>query len=82
VVFAGTAGSENVIAILNEAATTELVCMLRYKRRQFMAPSVGAAPVAVEFMAHAFDECRTPTISPGATSIRRHASRSSIAERS
>ncbi len=65
-VFADTADSENVIATLNEALATELVCMLRYKRHQFMAASVGAAPVdaasvaaasvAAEFMAHALDE--------------------------
>jgi len=61
VVFADTADSENVIATLNEALATELVCMLRYKRHQFMAASVGAASVAAasvaaEFMAHALDE--------------------------
>jgi len=56
VVFADTADSENVIATLNEALATELVCMLRYKRHQFMAASVSAAPVAAEFMAHALDE--------------------------
>lgn len=65
-VFADTADSENVIATLNEALATELVCMLRYKRHQFMAASIGAAPVgaasvaaasvAAEFMAHALDE--------------------------
>ena len=55
-VFADTADSENVIATLNEALATELVCMLRYKRHQFMAASVSAAPVAAEFMAHALDE--------------------------
>ena len=60
-VFADTADSENVIATLNEALATELVCMLRYKRHQFMAASVGAASVAAasvaaEFMAHALDE--------------------------
>ena len=65
-VFADTADSENVIETLNEALATELVCMLRYKRHQFMAASVGAAPVdaasvaaasvAAEFMAHALDE--------------------------
>ncbi len=63
-VFADTADSENVIATLNEALATELVCMLRYKRHQFMAArrrrvgaaSVAAASVAAEFMAHALDE--------------------------
>ena len=60
-VFADSADSENVIATLNEALATELVCMLRYKRHQFMAASVGAASVAAasvaaEFMAHALDE--------------------------
>ncbi|HRF11460.1 MAG: Bacterioferritin [Candidatus Accumulibacter phosphatis] len=56
VVFADAADSENVIATLNEALATELVCMLRYKRHQFMAASVSAAPVAAEFLAHAIDE--------------------------
>jgi bacterioferritin len=56
VVFADAADSENVIETLNEALATELVCMLRYKRHQFMAASVSAAVVAAAFLVHANDE--------------------------
>ena len=65
VVFAYAADSENVIATLNEALATELVCMLRYKRHQFMAASVSATPVAAEFLAHAIDEMSHPALLAG-----------------
>jgi len=45
-----------VIAMLNEALATELVCVLRYRRHHFMAAGIHAAPVAAEFLAHATEE--------------------------
>ena len=45
-----------VIKILNEALATELVCVLRYKRHQFMAAGIHAETVAQEFQEHAAEE--------------------------
>jgi len=42
-----------VVAVLNEALATELVCVLRYKRHYFMAQGINAA---TEFLQHATDE--------------------------
>ena len=50
------ADREAVIAMLNEALATELVCVLRYKRHYFMATGIHAAPVAAEFLEHAAEE--------------------------
>ena len=50
------ADRERVIAVLNEALATELVCVLRYKRHYFTATGVNAAPVAAEFLQHATEE--------------------------
>jgi bacterioferritin len=50
------ADRERVIAVLNEALATELVCVLRYKRHHFMAEGINAAPVAAEFLQHAIEE--------------------------
>jgi bacterioferritin len=50
------ADSERVIAVLNEALATELVCVLRYKRHYYMAQGINSAPVAAEFLQHATDE--------------------------
>jgi len=50
------ADRERVIAVLNEALATELVCVLRYKRHYFMAEGINAAPIAAEFLAHAAEE--------------------------
>ena len=50
------ADSERVIAVLNEALATELVCVLRYKRHYYMAEGINAAPVAAEFLQHANEE--------------------------
>jgi bacterioferritin len=47
---------EFVIAALNAALATELVCVLRYKRHYFMATGIHAAAVAAEFSAHAVEE--------------------------
>jgi len=42
-----------VIAVLNEALATELVCVLRYKRHHFTADGIHAKGVAQEFLEHA-----------------------------
>ncbi len=44
------------LRVLNEALATELVCVLRYKRHQFMAHGLNATAVAEEFKEHAAEE--------------------------
>ena len=50
------ADREKVIALLNEALATEIVCVLRYRRHHFMATGIHAVAVAAEFLAHAGEE--------------------------
>lgn len=50
------ADRKRVIAVLNEALATELVCVLRYKRRYYMADGINAAPIAADFLQHAVEE--------------------------
>ena len=50
------ADRDRVIAVLNEALATELVCVLRYKRHYFMAQGINASNAASEFLQHATDE--------------------------
>ncbi len=50
------ADRETVLRLLNEALATELVCVLRYKRHQFMAHGLNAQSVAQEFAEHAAEE--------------------------
>ncbi len=50
------ADREKVVAVLNEALATEIVCVLRYKRHYFMATGIHANAVAQEFLEHATDE--------------------------
>jgi bacterioferritin len=45
-----------VLALLNEALATEIVCNLRYKRHYFMAQGIASRSVADEFLEHAKDE--------------------------
>jgi bacterioferritin len=45
-----------VVRVLNEALATEIVCVLRYKRHQYMAAGINAIPVAAEFAQHAAEE--------------------------
>jgi bacterioferritin len=45
-----------VVKVLNEALATEIVCVLRYKRHQFMAAGIHAQSVAEEFAQHAAEE--------------------------
>src|SRR5690349_17726763 len=47
---------KTVLRILNEALATEIVCVLRYKRHQFMARGLNAGAVADEFAEHAAEE--------------------------
>jgi bacterioferritin len=47
---------ETVLRLLNEALATEIVCVLRYKRHQFMARGLSAQSVADEFAEHAAEE--------------------------
>jgi len=47
---------ERVVAILNEALATELVCVLRYKRHYFVAAGINAESVKAEFLQHAAEE--------------------------
>src|SRR5579863_6989505 len=56
-VTAGYRGEpKKVIALLNEALATELVCVLRYKAHHFVARGIQARPVAQEFAEHAAEE--------------------------
>jgi bacterioferritin len=47
---------QTVLQLLNEALATEIVCVLRYKRHQFMARGLSAQSVAQEFAEHAAEE--------------------------
>ena len=50
------ADREAVIALLDTALATELVCVLRYKRHAFTAKGLSAEPIAAEFAKHAAEE--------------------------
>jgi len=45
-----------VLQLLNTALATELVCVLRYKRHQFMAQGIHSRTLAAEFFEHAAEE--------------------------
>jgi bacterioferritin len=45
-----------VLRILNEALATEIVCVLRYKRHQYMASGIHSQAIADEFAKHASEE--------------------------
>ena len=47
---------DRVVALLNEALATEIVCVLRYKRHYFMASGINAQSIAQEFLEHANEE--------------------------
>ncbi len=47
---------QTVLRLLNEALATEIVCVLRYKRHQFMASGLEAQSVSAEFAEHAAEE--------------------------
>jgi bacterioferritin len=50
------ADRDTVLRLLNEALATEIVCVLRYKRHQFMASGLNSEAVAQEFKEHAAEE--------------------------
>jgi bacterioferritin len=50
------ADRDKVIAMLQEALATELVCVLRYKQHYFVAKGIQAEPTAQEFAEHAAEE--------------------------
>ncbi|MFN3496155.1 MAG: bacterioferritin [Hydrogenophaga sp.] len=45
-----------VVALLNDALATELVCVLRYRRHHFMASGIHSHVTAAEFLAHSNEE--------------------------
>lgn len=45
-----------VIALLNQALATELVCVLRYRHHYFLAEGLPAEAIKKEFLAHATEE--------------------------
>lgn len=47
---------EQVVALLDAALATEIVCMLRYRRHHFMARGIHAKAVADEFLVHSNEE--------------------------
>ena len=47
---------EDIIALLNGALATEIVCTLRYKRHYFTAKGVSSPKIAEEFLVHANEE--------------------------
>jgi len=47
---------DDIVALLNGALATELVCVLRYKRHYFTAVGVDSPKIAEEFMVHATEE--------------------------
>jgi len=51
-----TTDTKNVVRVLNEALATEIVCVLRYKRHQYMAAGIHAKSIAAEFKEHAEEE--------------------------
>ena len=44
---------DDIVALLNDALATELVCVLRYKRHYFTAQGLSSGSVAEEFLEHA-----------------------------
>lgn len=50
------ADREKVIAILNEALATEIVCVLRYTHHYYMASGMHSQAVKAEFLEHAREE--------------------------
>jgi bacterioferritin len=56
-VTAGYSGDRTtVLARLNVALATEIVCVLRYRRHHFMARGIHSRTVAEEFLAHSNEE--------------------------
>lgn len=51
-----SADREKVLALLNTALATEIVCTLRYRYHYYMASGIHAKSVAAEFLQHAQEE--------------------------
>ena len=47
---------QEIVALLNGALATELVCALRYRRHHFTADGLSAPKIAEEFLVHANEE--------------------------
>lgn len=56
VTLAYGAHRKTVLARLNDALATEIVCVLRYRRHHFMARGIHSQAVAAEFLAHSNEE--------------------------
>jgi len=81
------ADRDAVVAMLNDALATELVCVLRYKRHYYTVSGVGNGPVKDEFLEHAQEEQEhadwlaerivqlngSPNFNPATLSARSHA---------
>ncbi|HEX2584983.1 MAG TPA: ferritin-like domain-containing protein [Steroidobacteraceae bacterium] len=52
------ADREKVIALLNQALATELVCVLRYRHHYFVSEGLPAEAIKKEFLEHAEEEQR------------------------
>ena len=50
------ANRETILKVLNEALSTELVCVLRYRHDHFMARGFASRAAADEFLEHANEE--------------------------
>lgn len=50
------ANRKNVVAMLNAALATELVCVLRYKRHYYTATGLQNGSIKAEFLQHAVEE--------------------------
>ena len=48
--------AKDILALLNGALATELVCVLRYRRHHFMANGLASPRIAEEFLVHATEE--------------------------
>lgn len=56
-VTSGYAGDrQEILALLNSALATEMVCVLRYKRHYYTAAGLMNTPIKAEFLEHAQDE--------------------------
>jgi bacterioferritin len=56
-VTAGYSGDRReIVALLNDALATEIVCVLRYRRHYFTARGIHSQSVAEEFLAHSNEE--------------------------
>jgi bacterioferritin len=51
-----TADRQQVVAVLNEALATEIVCVLRYKSHAYAARGFDGKTAAAEFLEHAAEE--------------------------